>query len=160
MHLESLGNIGEFVSGIAVVVSLLYLATQVRQHGRSVRSAALSSISASISEFLDHVARDPSLTTLWFDGLSGTAELPEAEGRRFSLLLLSLLRRWESAYHESSAAELESEAWAGVQQGLVMIFSSPGAQQWWRSVGANLFSPDFAAFANRSLPPAGRQADP
>jgi hypothetical protein len=160
MHLDSLGNIGEFVSGIAVVVSLLYLATQVRQHSRTVRSAALSSISASISEFLDHVARDPNLTALWFDGLSGTAQLSEAERRRFSLLLLSLLRRWENAYYESSAAELESEAWAGVQQGLVFIFSSPGAQDWWAILGERLFSKDFAAFAGRSLRSAGRQAGP
>jgi hypothetical protein len=159
MHLDSLGNIGEFVSGIAVVVSLIYLATQVRQHSRSIRSAALSSISASISDFLDHVARDPNLTALWFDGLSGVVELPEADRRRFGLLLLSLLRRWENAYYESSAAELESESWAGVQQGLVFIFSSSGAQAWWEGIGERLFSREFAAFAERSLRSAAARED-
>jgi hypothetical protein len=150
MTLDSLGNIGEFVSGVAVIVSLIYLATQVRQHSHATRSAALSSISASVSEFLDHVARDPELTALWFDGLSGQVELSETEQRRFSLLLLSLARRWESAFYQSTSADLESDAWAGVQGGLVFIFSAPGAQAWWNGIGQMVLSKDFIAFAERS----------
>jgi hypothetical protein len=160
MTLESLGNLGEFVSGLAVVVSLVYLATQVRQHNQAVRSTALAVISASISEFLDHVGRDAELTTLWFDGLSGSRELPEVEGRRFNLLLLSLARRWENAYYQSSAVDLRSDVWAGVQQGLVFIFSSPGAQTWWRDVGVPLLSKDFCAFAARALEEQVARPDP
>ena len=40
MTLEDLGNIGEFVGAVAVVVSLLYLAVQIRQNSRLLRSAA------------------------------------------------------------------------------------------------------------------------
>ena len=38
--IESLGNIGDFVGGIGVVVSLVYLATQSRQNARSTRAAS------------------------------------------------------------------------------------------------------------------------
>jgi len=37
--LESLGNLGEFVGALAVLVSLVYLAFQIRQNARTVRSA-------------------------------------------------------------------------------------------------------------------------
>ncbi len=84
--LEDLGNIGDFLGGIGVVVTLAYLAVQIRKNTRSIRSAALDSISTSVSEFMDKVAQDPVLTKLWFDGLSGTIELSETDNRRFNLI--------------------------------------------------------------------------
>jgi len=95
---------------------------------------------------MDKVAQDPALTKLWFDGLSGTIELSETDRQRFNLLLLSLIRRWENAFHQSRAGLLESASWAGMRGGLTFVFSSPGAQAWWeRSRG--LFSSEFVVFA-------------
>ena len=38
--LEALGNIGDFLGGIGVVVTLLYLAAQIRQNTKMMRGAA------------------------------------------------------------------------------------------------------------------------
>jgi hypothetical protein len=155
--LEDLGNIGDFLGGIGVVVTLAYLAVQIRKNTQSVRSAALHSVSTSISEFMDKVAQDPVLTKLWFDGLGGTAQLSEADRQRFNLLLMSLVRRWENAFHQSRAGMLESASWSGMQEGIAFVVSSPGAQAWWK-VARTLFSPEFVAFAERAFderrPPA------
>jgi len=150
MTLEQLGDLGDFLGGIGVVVTLAYLALQIRKNTQSVRSAALDSISTSISEFMDRVSQDPELTKLWFDGLSGTVELSETDHRRFTLLLISLVRRWENAFHQSRAGTLEASAWSGMSAGLATVFSSPGAQVWWRSA-RGLFAADFAEFAERLL---------
>jgi hypothetical protein len=150
MSLGELGDLGDFLGGIGVVVTLIYLAVQIRKNTRSVRAASLNSISTSISEFMDRVAEDPELTKLWFDGLSREVDLSETDNRRFALLLLSLMRRWENAFHQGRAGTLESAAWAGMREGLTTVFSSPGAQAWW--IGARgLFSPEFVAFAERSI---------
>ena len=37
MDIENLGSIGEFVSGIAVIISLVYLAQQIRSSSRATR---------------------------------------------------------------------------------------------------------------------------
>ena len=47
MTLEDLGNVGEFTAAIATLVTLVYLALQIRQNTRSVRSAAYQSAVAS-----------------------------------------------------------------------------------------------------------------
>jgi hypothetical protein len=39
MSLEDLGNIGEFVAAVAVIVSLIYLAVRIRQNTRVLCSA-------------------------------------------------------------------------------------------------------------------------
>jgi hypothetical protein len=44
MSLEDLSNIGEFVAAVAVVVSLIYLAVQIRQNTRTVKLASLQTV--------------------------------------------------------------------------------------------------------------------
>ena len=48
--LDALGNIGDFLGGIGVVVTLLYLASQIRQNTRSLRASAHQSITSHIAE--------------------------------------------------------------------------------------------------------------
>ncbi len=43
MDLTQLANLGEFIGGVAVLVTLIYLAAQIRQNTRSVEAAALGS---------------------------------------------------------------------------------------------------------------------
>ena len=40
MTIAELGSIGEFVGSIAVLVTLIYLATQIRQNTQSVRMSS------------------------------------------------------------------------------------------------------------------------
>ncbi len=49
--LEDLGNIGDFLGGIGVVVTLAYLAVQIRQNSRSVKVSAAQSVLQSLSDW-------------------------------------------------------------------------------------------------------------
>jgi hypothetical protein len=44
MTLEELGSLGEFVSSVAVVISLVYVALQVKQGSKSSRIASCQSV--------------------------------------------------------------------------------------------------------------------
>ena len=44
---EDLGNVGDFIGGIGVVVTLAYLALQIRQNNRSLKAATAPSTSVS-----------------------------------------------------------------------------------------------------------------
>ena len=43
MSFEALGNLGDYVGGIAVILSLAYLALQIRQNTRMLRASPLAS---------------------------------------------------------------------------------------------------------------------
>jgi hypothetical protein len=49
--IETLGNIGDFVGGIGVVITLAYLAVQVRQSAKAGQVAAAQAVMQSMSEF-------------------------------------------------------------------------------------------------------------
>ncbi|MDG2282788.1 MAG: hypothetical protein P8L45_06680, partial [Longimicrobiales bacterium] len=57
--LQDLGNIGEFVGALGVVVSLVYLARQMIQNTVSVRAASFNAMVQNSIRLLEHAFRDP-----------------------------------------------------------------------------------------------------
>ena len=51
MSLADLGNLGEFLSALVVVISLLYLAVQIRQNSRLIRASGSQAAAQSALEF-------------------------------------------------------------------------------------------------------------
>ena len=70
LNLEALGNLGDFVGGIAVVVTLIYLALQVRQNNEQLHESLTDCLMRIVSdakqrrlEELATKANDSGLTT-------------------------------------------------------------------------------------------------
>lgn len=152
MTLSDLGDLGDFVGGIGVIVTLGYLAFQIRANTRAVQSASLDSVATSHFEFQKTLGQDPELVKLWFDGLTGRAELSEIDSQRFWFLLMSLLRQWERAFYKGRAGTLELGAWAGIEAELVAVFSNVGAQRQWK-LNRSGFSTDFVEFVESTTQP-------
>jgi hypothetical protein len=150
MTISELGDLGDFLGGIGVVVTLVYLAIQIRRNTRAVRSASLDSVTTSHMEFHRSVWGDPVLNEIWFDGRMGKKELSEAESRRFAFMVTTCARHWENAYQKARGGTLEATAWAGMHQELVTVFADPGTQTYWKMI-RGMFSPDFVQFAESSI---------
>ena len=56
--LDAFGNIGDFVGGIGVIITLLYLAAQIRQNTKSSRTQSYQAAVAAISEWTREVGAD------------------------------------------------------------------------------------------------------
>ena len=50
MTIQNLGSLGEFIAAIATLVTLVYLALQIRQNTKTVRSTAFQQVVDSFSE--------------------------------------------------------------------------------------------------------------
>ena len=86
MTLEDLGNLGEFVGALGVVVSLVYLAIQIRQNTSAVRTSTFHEAIRDQSNGIDQLNSDPELNRIWYDGLHHFEALPEDEQRRFATI--------------------------------------------------------------------------
>jgi hypothetical protein len=148
MNFEALGNLGDFIGGFGVIATLLYLAVQIRSNTKEVRSASLDSTRNSYLESQRSLWRDPELVRVWFSGMAGE-DLSESDGRRFTLMLISVAREWEIAYHKSRGGTLDSASWAGIGEEFARTFATPGAQQYWKRIRFG-FTPEFVSFAERS----------
>jgi len=82
MTLSDLASIGSLVSGVAVLVSLLYLNVQVRQAAKHTRAGISHGFATRTVDF-NYRMTDEALATVIAKGRKGTEELSEVEAYRF-----------------------------------------------------------------------------
>jgi len=75
-----------------VIVSLLYLALQIRQYTRSVRASTYQAFSESFRDLRNLLVGDERLGTIWIRGLRSRPDLSAAERAQFDALLMNFLR--------------------------------------------------------------------
>ncbi len=150
MTLTELANIGEFVGGIAVIFSVAYLALQIRQNTRSVRSASFQSLVDSFSQVSLELSKDAELTRIYTTGLSDPGQLSEHEMQRFHFLVLTSTRRFEGAFMQQHSGMLSPRQWEGFRRSVTGILRSPGGSKWW-SDNQRLFTTEFQEFVESEL---------
>ena len=143
--LEALGSIGDFVGGIGVLVTLIYLALQIKQNTRSVRATAAQQVLSGAAGFLEHIASDPVLTDLFFRGTREPGNLAPPDRARLGLLMLALFRRFEAVFQQGERGILAEEDWAGLKESMLVTAQLPFARLWWPNV-ASMFSAGFRHF--------------
>jgi len=142
MSLEDLGNIGEFVAAVAVVISLVYLAVQIRQNTRSVRVASYQSWFDSYSTFSNTVLASPQLDELFHRGRLDPEKLTPEERRHFNGLVRRGFRLFENLYYQRLQGVIDEHLYETWRAEWLRLAELPGIQLYWREEGA-VFSEAF-----------------
>ena len=79
MNWDAVGAISEAVGVVAVLVTLIYLAVQVRHTNMLTRIGTHRDVDESLSSFLGDLAKDKDLHEIWFKGTQGSEPLDEKE---------------------------------------------------------------------------------
>ena len=82
MDLDQLAKLGEFLGGVVVVISVLYLALQARQSAIAQRAENYERTNARASAVLTQLAANPELNKLFLDGLVNFAQLDPYDKNR------------------------------------------------------------------------------
>ena len=82
MDITTLAAWGEFIGGIAVVVSLIYLASQIRQNSKLLQVSTTVAIANSMNLSTSAIMDEPSLIRMWTIETAEFEALPEIEQAR------------------------------------------------------------------------------
>lgn len=149
---EALGALAELIGAIGVVASLLYVAVQVRQNTRSIRSSTYDALVRSSGEWLSPVIQDPDLAAAFEAAVQGWDRVDEAQRGRVMYLLTQLFRTWENAYFQARQGTLEPGLWAAWRGVILGYYHRPGIQEWWQ-LRRHAYSSEFQDFLESSTPP-------
>jgi hypothetical protein len=130
---EAIGAVGEMVGAFGVVLSLLYLATQIRLSRKQSQLEATRTLVEAVNSFTDGLAQFPELTDVYLRGLQDFASLSSEERVRFSSLVGRLMRTYEQMLQHDSGKTLHSGIWSSTERSLIDIFGYPGMQDWWET---------------------------
>jgi hypothetical protein len=147
--LNTLGNIGDFLGGIGVVVTLVYLAMQIRQNTASGRAAAYQEATKALSDWSSSLARDSASMRIFLLGAEDSDELDELERQQFRLLIMSLFRHFENLHFQYLQGAMDRDTWAGWRQRISGTLGGVGVMRFWRGQ-KSVFSPKFQDFIERA----------
>jgi hypothetical protein len=150
MSLEDLGNIGEFVAAVGVIVSLIYLAIQIRRNTGSVRAATFQGVSKDWQDWMYSVSQSETFP-LFYKGCFDPTSLNDMEGVQFWLQVRALFRGYENDHYQYSQGTFDASAWEGYRESLRNdILSVPGIRAVWTLDRQN-YNKAFAEFIDHEL---------
>ena len=155
--LENLGNIGDFIGGLAVVVTLIYLALQIRQNTASVQAATVQSAAQANAELMDRFGSDPELLKFYIEGVQDFESLSPDDRARFSSVMGSIMHRGEGMVDQVERGLLPPEALEGAANRLRGTFAGPGTLAWWGR-GKYVYSANFQRWVDDKI--IGTQPNP
>jgi hypothetical protein len=126
---EAISAIGQIVGALAVVVSLIYLAREIRSNARSARLLSLDSVNRWLGELVEH----PHLGELYYRGIHDFESLESGDLVRFSALMDQLFYIFEEMYYQQLDGHLDPRLWGPNEAAMRDINAYPGVQAWWRS---------------------------
>jgi hypothetical protein len=150
MNLENLANIGEFIGGIAVIASLIYLAIQIRQNTQSVKSSTVATNTANWSSLLVNLASGDR-SEAYMNGLVGMGDMSALHFQQFALMSRAMLVSFESQHYQYLTGALDQDMYRGYERACKdQILAFPGHQMIWE-ITRDGFSPDFRELVDRLI---------
>ena len=137
MNWEAIGAVGEMVGVVAVVATLFYLSTQIRQSNRATQSESIQEASTAFNELNILIAADESLAKIYRVGIKDLSALSEDERERFSFFMLATFHVFETLFFQNRFGTIDPEFWEAEKRSLRTLVGMKGGREWWL---ANPFS--------------------
>lgn len=150
MSLETLANPGEFIGAVAVVLSLAYLAFQVRQNTQSLRTENYARALDRVAAMQARLAADPESSSVIGRGVLDSASLSPEQRIQFTWAFYEMFGAFEFMYDQARAGALPAHVWERWSATLSWWISLPGVQSWWRAKPTP-FNASFVAFVETRL---------
>ena len=147
MTLQDLANLGEFIGSVAVVLSLVYLAIQVRQNTASIRTENFARALERVSAMQSLLFENRDLAQLQAQGVLDPSALTRAERLQLTWWLTEAFGAFEFMFHQAKGGALPDEVWARWSATIGWWLSLPGVQAWWQA-RPTPFSGSFTAFVD------------
>jgi hypothetical protein len=148
LDLDALGNIGDLIGGVGVVVTLAFLVFQLRQNTAQLRQHSellTASIAASSREATDAsialLAGDREVARIFWAGIRDREALEELDRQQFDPLITMIFNGFLQSYRHSDEPGLERVDW---------LLSQPGIRQWWGEFSMT-YPPDYREYVDARI---------
>lgn len=147
MDLDALGNIGDFLGGIGVVITLVYLAFQIRQNTNVVRISTATSRAEQRATVSAFIAQSPEINRIFWTGLEEPESLSQAEYRHFESIFSTFLQGSTAGFDLYREQAISAAEWESTVANLEWAVAQPGWKRFWGKWRPG-YTTDFAAMVD------------
>lgn len=128
MDWNAVSAVSQLIGSIAVVISVLYLAVQLRSSTRVARVAAMDAAAAALRDVTKPLMENAELAKLWRTGLENLEALSAEDQARFFHAAHQFLKALETIHYHYVYGLLDPQLWAGWKELLHHYVATPGLQ--------------------------------
>ena len=147
MAISELGAIGEFLSSIVVMITLIFLVIQMRQNAQLMKRANARQANDANSHALVALL-DEGVSELFIKGLNSIESLSEVERYRFDNALANWLYACEEVFTDQRDGMFPTDLFVKYANAVPGYLSTPGGSQWWKE-SQTWFGPKFRLEVDR-----------
>lgn len=134
-----------------MLVTLIYLAFQVRQANTWNRQQGFRDCQGRIIDWVEHVTSSKEIAHLYTCGCANYEDLGEDERFRFDFIQVQRWAGFELLWDYHRGGSVKDELLGFVDRQLRLDLSKPGIRQWWLNAGRTIFASDFRDCADHVL---------
>jgi hypothetical protein len=142
MDLESLAYVAEIAAAIAVVVTLVYVAAQVKLNTQSNNASAYQLWLASNLQ-VNAAASDESMSKTIASGHEDSANLSKDDFIKFALWQMSFFQHVQAIDYLYRTGSLDHALWRSEVDRAALHLTLPGVRQWWDAGGKTQLTAAF-----------------
>lgn len=146
MNWDAIGAVGEIIGAIAVVVSLLYLALQIRAQNSQAKLTALHEMSRE-QRIASEILAQKDLSEIFVRANKDYGSLSEAESVQLIVVITGLFRAWERAFLENRDGNLDANVWAALSRDYIQPMGAGSFRYIWKLRKQN-YDPDFQDYVD------------
>ena len=147
MNWNAIGAISEIIGTIVVVITLIYLAIQIRQNNKLLLSESRQAL---VTNDVTSLTANLNYTEVFTKYISESA-LSKEEQLSISFMFALDLRNREFEYFQYTNGLLDEATWLAYQNVILINHSSELGRKWWDCVGRGIVDPGFANVVDELL---------
>ena len=132
MTLIELGALGEFIGAIGVVVTLVYLALQIRHNTRAVRSSMHQDMIESTLRIAESMSDNGELVRIVIKADADYDDLTTEEHYRFEAYAERVFGNFESVYYSYRNSMVEEDLWEAWKTSYLSDISRDSVRRFWQ----------------------------
>jgi hypothetical protein len=148
MDWEAAGAIGEIVGALAVVISVLYLAFQIRQNTQTVQGATIQGITET-AQRENRWSSD--LAGVFVKAIESPDSMSSLEAFQMGEWLTAAMMARQNEYLQYQRGLLDQEMWDASIGVVRSIMSIDFARIWWQSWDTSVYNPAFVSVVDEIL---------
>lgn len=144
LNWNAISAIGEIVGAAGVIVSLVYLAIQIRAQNRESKASSIHEITDAHRAVMSQL-QNRDIADIWDEATRDFENLNRSKQVRFVSVAMNIYKVTEEAFYQSRSGRLDAYIWEGIVAQIKEFHSWPGARCVW-SFRKRDFSEVFVQF--------------
>ena len=150
MSLEQIALLSEIISALAIIVTLFYLAIQIKDSGKASRSEAITGATTGLQSFYQELGNNPETSNLFLHGLKDPDSFSREKQFQFIMLMHSVFLAFQRSFFLASEGTLDVALRDSIGTAIHAINHLPGAEFYWRQ-RKSFFQPEFVTWVESLL---------